>query len=96
MAVIDGGGTTPVWRGDGKELFFTNGSFNTLTSASLSITGNHFQSDKPQPLFDLDAHPISNYYAVTRDGQKIYMASYGPGSTAPFTVTMNWLDLVKK
>ena len=49
-----------------------------------------------QLLFDLDAHPVSNYYAVTRDGQKIYMASYGLGSTAPFTVTTNWLDLVKK
>jgi serine/threonine protein kinase len=94
--VSNGGGTTPTWRGDGKELFFTNGSFNTLTSAGVRITGDHFLSEKPQPLFDLDAHPIANYYAVTRDGQKIYMASYGPGSTAPFTVTTSWLDLVKK
>jgi eukaryotic-like serine/threonine-protein kinase len=94
--VSNGGGTTATWRGDGKELLFTNGSFNTLTSAIVSITGDHFQSDKPQSLFDLDAHPLSNYFAVTRDGQKIYMASYGPGSTAPFTVTTNWLDLVKK
>ena len=65
-------------------------------SASLSITGDHFQRDTPQSLFDLDAHPILNYYAVLRDGRKIYMATYGPGSTAPFTVTTNWLDLVKK
>jgi hypothetical protein len=65
-------------------------------SAKVSITGDHFQNDKPQPIFDLDAHPVSNYYAVTRDGQKIYMATYGAGSTAPFTVTTNWLDLVKK
>jgi hypothetical protein len=65
-------------------------------SASISIAGDHFQSDKPQSLFDVDAHPIVNYYAVTRDGQKIYMASYGPGSTAPFTVTTNWLDRIKK
>ena len=94
--VSNGGGTTPTWRGDGKELFFTNSSFQTMMASSLNISADHFQSDKPQSLFDLDAHPISNYYAVTRDGQKIYMASYGPGSTAPFTVTTNWLDLVKK
>ncbi len=94
--VSNGGGTQPAWRGDGKELFFTNSSSQTLMSSSLSITSDHFQSDKPQPLFDLEAHPISNYYAVTRDGQKIYMATYGPGSTAPFTVTTNWLDLLKK
>jgi eukaryotic-like serine/threonine-protein kinase len=94
--VSNGGGTVPVWRGDGKELFFTNTSLNTLMSSSLNIMGDHFQNDKSRPLFDLDAHPVSNYYAVTRDGQRIYMTSYGPGSTAPFTVTTNWLDLVKK
>jgi len=94
--VSNGGGTAPAWRRDGKELFFTNSSAATLMSVSVSITGDHFQSDKPQPLFDLDAHPILNYYAVSRDGQKIYMTTYGPGSTAPFTVTTNWLDLVKK
>jgi serine/threonine protein kinase/Tol biopolymer transport system component len=94
--VSNGGGTFPVWRGDGKELFFTNTSANTLMSAKVSITGDHFQNDKPQPIFDLDAHPVSNYYAVTRDGQKIYMTTYGAGSTAPFTVTMNWLDSLRK
>ncbi len=94
--VSNGGGTAPVWRGDGKELFFTNTSLATLMSASVSITGDHFQRDTPQSLFDLDAHPISNYYSVARDGQKIYMTTYGPGSTAPFTVTTNWPDLVKK
>jgi serine/threonine protein kinase/Tol biopolymer transport system component len=94
--VSNGGGTAPAWRGDGKELFFTNSSAASLMAAAVSITGDHFQSDKPQPIFDLDAHPILNYYAVSRDGQKIYMASYGPGSTAPFTVTTNWLNLVKK
>ena len=94
--VSNGGGFAPVWRRDGKELFFTHSSASTLMSASISIAGDHFQSDKPQSLFDLDAHPIVNYYTVTRDGQKIYMASYGPGSTAPFTVTTNWLDLIKK
>ena len=94
--VSNGGGYAPIWRRDGKELFFTHTSASTLMSASISIAGDHFQSDKPRSLFDLDAHPIVNFYTVTRDGQKIYMASYGPGSTAPFTVTTNWLDLVKK
>lgn len=94
--VSNGGGTFPVWRGDGKELFFTNSSSAALMSARLSITGDHFQSDKPQPLFDLDAHPVGNYYAVSRDGQKIYITNYGAGSRVPFTVTTNWPDLVKK
>ena len=65
-------------------------------SARLNITGDHFESDKSQPLFDLDAHPVSKYYAVSRDGQKIYMTTYGPGSTAPFTVTTNWKESFNK
>jgi eukaryotic-like serine/threonine-protein kinase len=83
--VSNGGGTAPTWRGDGKELFFTNSSAATLMVANVSITGDHFQRENPEPLFELDAHPIVNYDAVSRDGQKIYMTTYGPGSTAPFT-----------
>lgn len=94
--VSNGGGTAPTWRGDGKELFFTNSSAATLMSVSVSISGDNFQRENPKPLFELDAHPIVNYYAVSRDGQTIYMTNYGPGSTVPFTVTTNWLGLVKR
>jgi hypothetical protein len=94
--VSSGGGTQPEWRGDGKELLFTNTSLNLLMSARVNISGDHFESDKPQVLFPLDAHPIYKYYAVTADGQKVYMVTYGPGSTAPFTVTTNWMDVLKK
>jgi hypothetical protein len=85
-----------VWRGDGKELFFANSSMNTFMSAAITSSGDRFQSEKPARLFDLDAHPVAGYYAVTRDGKTIYMATYGPGSTAPITVTTNWSELLKK
>jgi len=39
---------------------------------------------------------VAGYYAVTRDGKTIYMATYGPGSTAPITITTNWTELLKK
>jgi len=94
--VSDGGGTQPFWRGDGKELFFSNSSLNTFMSTAVSLSGHHFRSEKPQYLFDLDAHPLTGFYAATRDGNKIYMATYGPGSTAPITLTTNWSDLLKK
>jgi uncharacterized protein YebE (UPF0316 family) len=77
-------------------LFFSGTSSNTLMSARVNITADHFESDKPQPLFDLDAHPVTKYYAVAHDGQRIFMTTYGPGSTAPITVTTNWKELVNK
>ena len=77
-------GLRPTWRGDGKELFFTSRSFNTLMSSQPEHHRRPFFRvlSRSFILFDLDAHPVSNYYAVTRDGQKIYMASYGPGSVS--------------
>jgi len=81
---------------DGKELFFTNSSYNTLMSVHLNMTVDHFENDKPQLLFDLDAHAPTRFYVVSRDGQRIYMATYGAGSTAPITVTTNWMNLLKK
>ena len=94
--VSNGGGVQPVWRGDGKELFFTNSSYNTLMSVQLNMTVDHFENDKPQLLFDLDAHPPTRFYMVSHDGQRIYMTTYGPGSTAPITVTTNWMNLLKR
>jgi Tol biopolymer transport system component len=94
--VSDGGGTQPFWRSDGKELFFVNSSLNTFMYSAVNFSGDHFHSEKPQYLFDLDAHPVTGFYAVTRDGKKIYMVTYGPGSTAPITATTNWRSLLKK
>ena len=36
-------------------------------------------------LFDLGAHPVSPFFAPSRDGQKFYAATYGLGGDAPFT-----------
>ncbi|MBZ5597752.1 MAG: hypothetical protein LAN83_05460 [Acidobacteriia bacterium] len=94
--VSEGGGTQAMWRGDGKEMFISNSSFNTLMSVQVNATAERFDSDKPQYLFDLDAHPVGSFYAVTRDGQEIYMTTYGPGSTAPITVTTNWMEMLRK
>jgi serine/threonine protein kinase len=94
--VSEGGGTQATWRGDGKEMFMSNTSFGTLMSVPVHPTAERFDSDKPQYLFDLDAHPVGSFYVVTRDGQRIYMATYGPGSTAPLTVTTNWTELLHK
>jgi hypothetical protein len=47
-------------------------------------------------LFDLGAHPVSRFFAPSRDGQKFYAVTYGPGSDAPFTVTLSWKALLRE
>jgi serine/threonine protein kinase len=94
--VSSGGGNFPGWRPDGKELFFAGLGGTTLWSASVRETGERFESDVPRFLFDIPARPVGAFYSPSADGRKIYMATYGPGSTAPITVTLNWQTLVKK
>jgi Tol biopolymer transport system component len=47
--VTEGGGTTPLWRGDGKELFYI--ARDGTAMALEVIAGATFQSSGPKPLF---------------------------------------------
>jgi DNA-binding winged helix-turn-helix (wHTH) protein/Tol biopolymer transport system component len=69
-------GTSPVWRGDGKEILYRVGS--KIYSLEVQIKGNTLQASNPEALFDVrlpgglvgDSAPM----AVTRDGSKILFA----------------------
>ncbi len=88
--------TAPLWNPDGKQLLFASSSVTGMFVSQITTVGDHFANDPPKYLFDLGAHPIGKFYAISRDGQKIYMSTYGPGSSAPITVTLNWQSLLKK
>jgi serine/threonine protein kinase len=83
-----GGGVQPLWRSDGRELFFLtlNG---TLMSATIR-TAPELQADTPKPLFKTNLVPAEGWsqYAVTPDGQRFLVKD--PGRQF-FTVLQNWL-----
>jgi hypothetical protein len=68
----------------------------TLYSAAVDPAGDAFHNEPPQRLFDPGAHTSRNFYAPSRDGRRIDMTNYGPGSTEPVTVTVNWSRLLKQ
>ena len=94
--VTNSGSVTPMWRGDGKELYFSSPSYTGISSVPLAAHGDDLEVGPVQNLFDLGSRPVSRFFAPSRDGQKFYAVSYGPGSDAPFTVTLNWKVLVKR
>jgi Tol biopolymer transport system component len=51
--VTQGGGTTPLWRGDGKELFYI--ARDGMATALEVRTGATFQVGAPKPLFKVPA-----------------------------------------
>jgi len=67
------GGDTPIWRGDGKEILYRNGS--TLYSIRVDQRGNGIRASKPEALFKVrvpagmvrESEPL----ALTRDGSRI-------------------------
>jgi Tol biopolymer transport system component len=85
------GGGRPIWRADGKELFYlaSNGS---LMAVPIDLT-NQFESRTQHALFRAGASQFSTgqVYAVTKDGQR-FLVNGRPqqSNSTPLTVVVNW------
>ncbi len=94
LRISNGGGRSPCWRRDGKELFFLAAD-NSLMSVAVKA-GQTFEFGTPAILFRNDSIMYS-VFDVTADGQRfIVSSSAGQTQTAPFTVVMNWTADLKK
>jgi dipeptidyl aminopeptidase/acylaminoacyl peptidase len=89
--ISPGTGRVPMWRGDGKELFYL--SQGTLMAVAINLTGDDITPGQPQPLFVVGApesFPITTY-AVAADGQRFFSnARPQHPTTEPLTVVINW------
>jgi Tol biopolymer transport system component len=95
--VSRGGGLMPMWRGDGKELFFVTPD-GTMMSAGIDTTTG-FAATVPQVLFHSGIEVSGNrrQYAVTRDGKRFLVNAAERGtSTRQLAVTVNWPGAVQK
>jgi eukaryotic-like serine/threonine-protein kinase len=86
------GGTQPMWRGDGRELFFLAPD-STMMAVAISAA-NGFEAGIPQALFASGAVNFTGnrrQYAVTRDGQRFLINLPQQRATpTPLTVVVNW------
>ena len=90
------GGSRPVWRADGKEMFYL-GLDRTLMAVPIETTGQ-FEAGGPQVLFRTGAIPFNTaaVYAATKDGKRFLVSSRPQQSEAPLTVVVNWLAAIQK
>ena len=81
------GGDWPVWRRDGKELFFRQGS--KLVTAPLRLNEGAVESGKPQALFEVLPN---TRFQVSRDGQRFLIAFpiEKSSGTEALTVDTDW------
>ncbi|MGH7523793.1 MAG: protein kinase domain-containing protein, partial [Gemmatimonadales bacterium] len=77
--VSNGGGGSPVWSPDGKELYFLDLA-NRLIAAELA-PGPSFSVTDLKPLFDATRFSYFAFhqaFEVTRDGQFVFLGPIGP------------------
>jgi Tol biopolymer transport system component len=93
--VSSAGGAFPIWRGDGRELFYLAPD-RTITAAGVSGSGSQFEVSTVQPLFKITPPSQPGYvYAVSNDGQR-FLAIVDVSPAAPITVALDWQELLRK
>ena len=90
------GGTNPLWRRDGKELFYMSAGGGTAMAVDVNTTGV-FQAGVPKALFNVP--PGVLFWDVSPDGNRFVMAAPALTNTATqarFTMVLNWQAALKK
>jgi Tol biopolymer transport system component len=93
------GGVDPMWRHDGKELYYLTPD-NHLMAVAVDADSAAFQAGTPKQLFQAQAIPSRgwrNVYVASPDGQRFLMlTAAGAPKPLPITVVVNWAGLLKK
>lgn len=100
------GGSQPMWRADGKEIFYV-ASDGMMMAVPIESGEGLFRPGAPKPLFQtrLEAREgdgqtgdfALRQYDVTADGQRFLLNQHVADATdAPITVVVNWPKLLEK
>jgi hypothetical protein len=93
--VSSGGGSSPRWRGDGRELFYVTRS-GQLMAVPFDRGSSPVSAALPRPLFRFDEDAF-RHYDVTPNGQRFLFNLAAPGATAPpDEVIVGWTRLLRR
>ena len=88
IAVSDGGGSTPMWSPDGRELFYLTG--DAVVAVAVRSDGTF---GAPRRLFDRSNYYLRYGYDVSPDGTRFLMIRRDEGSVPrQLNVILNWSD----
>ena len=97
--VSTNGGMQPVWRADGRELFYL-GPDQTLLSSEVR-SGVSFEAAAPVALFKANFPPSVpaywRYYDTSADGQRFLVAALlAEAGATPIDVVLDWTSVLRK
>jgi serine/threonine-protein kinase len=99
--VSSGGGTTPAWSANGKELFYFRPS-DTIMAVPVTTDGVTFAFDNPVVAVKANLAaglPNGRTYAVSADGKRFLViknAAQGPTISPQLVINLNWVDELKR
>ena len=95
LLVSPSGGSRPVWRRDGKEIFYLSAA-GELMAAKVKQNGATLEIDAPARLFKARTESFLPSFDVSADGQRFLVVSSSANKQpSPITVAMNWDALLK-
>jgi serine/threonine protein kinase len=90
------GGSWPLWRRDGKELFYVQ-SQNKLMAAAVDGVGSVFKVGAARLLFETGWKSFGNPCVASGDGQRFLVNMLAEETTSvPITLVVNWPALLKE
>ena len=92
--ISDGGGTNPVWRTDGKELFWVAPG-NMLMAAGVELWPSGVKAGRAEPLFRV---PHEGRFQSARDGRRFLVQELEDETQRqkPLVVELNWASRLGK
>ena len=102
--VSSGGGITPVWAHNGRELFFADPGSRELKAVAFTTTPTSFQASRPTTLFEIPPGVIftrfgnQDVFDVARDDERfLMMRIHGWAPSASSTILVQgFVEEVKR
>jgi serine/threonine protein kinase len=93
--VSGGDGRGPLWRRDGKEIFYLSAD-NKLMAVKVETSGGSFAAGETHALFDSHSYGVFGRYDVSADGQRFVVVYEGSQSSSTLTFVVNWPAELKR
>jgi Tol biopolymer transport system component len=93
--VSSGDGRGPLWRRDGKEIFYLSAD-NKLMAVKVEISGGSFAAAGARALFDSHSYGVFGRYDASADGQRFVVVYEGNQSSSTLTSVVNWTADLKE
>jgi eukaryotic-like serine/threonine-protein kinase len=91
--VSNGDGLEPLWRRDGKAIYFEKSGDSGVLEAYVNGHGSSFEVGEVHTLFHItnqSPNLTGQQYTITGDGQRFLWITTGDAGKLPLNVIQNW------